>query len=175
MSLYPLIKLQNKKWKLPNFYRGKCLKQALAPFISSLMRDDADQTHQHRKWSSRFITVSPRLVCLSYTVTRTSTSKIMKNGPRGILFNKPQSMFGFSLVEFVLSGCRGGAERVQGRRAFARTPVGSWGSGACGQNHQLLPDVIRSLQQLCLDSPGTHKHTAGKGIRAQNMNHNQKE
>lgn len=46
--------------------------------------------------------------------------KIMRNSPRGILFNKTQSMFGFSLVEFVLSGCRGGVERVRWRRAFLR-------------------------------------------------------
>lgn len=104
-----------------------------------------------------------------------STSKLVKNSPGGILLNKKQSVFGFSLVEFVLSGCREGVERVQGRLAFGRTPVGSWGSGACGQNHQLLPDVIRSLQQLCLGSRGTHKHAAGEGIRTQNMNHDQKE
>lgn len=44
----------------------------------------------------------------------------------GILFNKTQSVFGFSLVEFVLSRCRGGVERVHERRAWVRTPVGSW-------------------------------------------------
>lgn len=128
--------------------------------------------HKHGKRSSSFITFSPLLVCFSCTLSRTSTSKIMRNNPRGILFHKTQTMFAFSLVEFVLSGCRGGVERVRGRQAFAGTPVESWGSGACGQNHHLLPDVIRSLQQLCLDSPGTHKHAAGEGFRAQNMNHN---
>lgn len=54
-----------------------------------------------------------------------STSKLVKNSPGGILLNKKQSVFGFSLVEFVLSGCREGVERVQGRLAFGRTPVGS--------------------------------------------------
>lgn len=78
-------------------------------------------------------------------------------------------------MEFVLSGCWGGVERVHGRRVFARMPVGSWSFGACGQNHKLLPDVIRSLQQLCLDFPGICKHTAEEGIRAQNMKHCQKE
>lgn len=58
-------------------------------------------------------------------LTRASTSKILRSSPIGTLFNKTQSMFGFSLVEFVLSGCRGGVEKVQGKLAFARTPVGS--------------------------------------------------
>lgn len=65
------------------------------------MRDDADQT-QHGKRSSGFTACSPCLVRLSHTVTRPFTSKIMRNSPWGILFNKTQSMFGFSLVEFVL-------------------------------------------------------------------------
>lgn len=117
-------------------------------------------------------------LCLSASHTQWQElplQKAVKNSPGGTLFNKTQSVFGLSPVEFVLSGCRGGVERVQRRRAFARTPVGSWGSRACGQNHQLLPDVIRSLQQLCLASLETHKHTAGEGIRAPNMSHNQKE
>lgn len=39
-------------------------------------------------------------------------------------FNKTQSMFGFSLVEFVLSGCRGGVEKVRGRQAFCEDARG---------------------------------------------------
>lgn len=135
------------------------------------MRVQAQSTWKVFFWVHRSFT----LPCLSHTVTRTSTSKIIRNRPRGVLFNKTQSMFGFSLVEFVLSGCRGGVERVQGRRAFSRTPAGSRGSGACGQNHQLLPDVIRSPRQLCLDSLRTHKRTAGKGMRAPSTDHDQQE
>lgn len=80
------------------------------------MRADADQTHKHGKWSFSLIAFSPFLVCFSCTLSRTFTSKIMRNNPKGILLHKTQSMFAFSLVEFVLSGCRGGVERVRGGR-----------------------------------------------------------
>lgn len=40
------------------------------------------------------------------------------------IFNKKPRMFGFSLVEFVLSGCRGGVERVQGKLALQGRPRG---------------------------------------------------
>lgn len=56
-----------------------------------------------------------------FTRTRTSTSKMVNNSPRGMLLNKTEYVW-FSLVEFVLSGCRGGVERVQGSRAFVRGP-----------------------------------------------------
>lgn len=47
-----------------------------------------------------------------------------------------------SLVEFVLSRCRRGVERVSGL-LFARTPTGSRGSGACGQKPSLTPRCDR--------------------------------
>lgn len=66
-------------------------------------------------------------LCVSHTQWQEPPlQKILRNSPWGILFNKTQSVFGFSLVEFVLSRCRGGVERVHERRVWVRTPVGSW-------------------------------------------------
>lgn len=123
------------------------------------MRDDADQTHQHGKWSSRvhhFFTLPCLFLSHTHTVTRASTSKIMRNSPRGILFNKTQSMFGFSLVEFVLSGCRGGVERVQGRRAFAEDACGVLRLRSMWANPSVTP---RFYQVTTAAMPGLPRDT----------------
>lgn len=48
----------------------------------------------------------------------------MRNGPTGTLFNKAQSLFGFSVLEFVLGRCWGGVEKVREKLTFVKTPVG---------------------------------------------------
>lgn len=87
-------------------------------------------------------------------------------------FNKIQSVFGFPPLEFVLSGCRGGVEKCEGDRPWEDScgVLQLWSrAAACGQSHQLFSDVIRSPHQPSLDSTGTHKHTAGRGIRQGNI------
>ena len=174
MSLYLLVKWENPSdifLTVGNFYSKLSFHLQVARWGTMQIK----HTERGLRGSSLFHLASSVFHTQWQEV---SLQKIMRNSPGGTLFNKTQSMFGFSLVEFVLSGCRGGVERVRWRRAFflRGRPWGPEAPEHVGKTisySQMLSGHHGSQGRET--SPGTHKHTAGEGIRAQNMNHNQKE
>lgn len=162
MSLYPLIKLKNSNESCGIFFSSYSIPKQL---------DEGWGGWNTSTWKSGPLGSS--LFHLALSVSQTQWQELpLRTSWKIVLeanFNKTQYVWIFTggiCIKRVSRRCWKGPRE---------TGLCSSGSGACGQNHQLLPDVIRSLQQLCLYSPGTHKYTAWEGIRAQNMAHNQKE